>query len=327
MGRKDKARKDFEASIALIEQTFFRGYSYPYQSMARLLLEDSPKGALRFALKSVEVQPKLKNTHILLGEIHWRLGQFRKAAEAFEDATYLDPEDFRLHYWLHLLYQRLGKKKASKMAPGGISTVESVRERSPATCHASGHSLEFLDNHPEFSGPAGHPLPVQVFQQRNGVLAGNIGQLLEGRDIDAVFLLLVLPQLLLDLFDGVRVEEQGLAHPDQLLLAGQQGHQPPGLLPREGDFPDDLLDRGNLQTRLAEGLLNSVQSPGLVRTQANPGAFEPHSIPVQLDLIPVTQVGQHRSEHVLGKAGEQAGMELLPREPPPTAAGAAGSPG
>lgn len=116
MGRKNKAREDFEASIALIEQTFFRGYSYPYQSMARLLLEDSPKGALRFALKSVEVQPRLKNTHILVGEIHWRLGQFRKAAEAFEDATYLDPEDSRLHYWLHLLYQRLGKKKASKMA-------------------------------------------------------------------------------------------------------------------------------------------------------------------------------------------------------------------
>ena len=116
MGRKDKARKDFEASIALIEQTFFRGYSYPYQSMARLLLEDSPKGALRFALKSVEVQPRLKNTHILVGEIHWRLGQFKKAAEAFEDATYLDPEDSRLHYWLHLLYQRLGRKKASKMA-------------------------------------------------------------------------------------------------------------------------------------------------------------------------------------------------------------------
>lgn len=116
MGRKDKARKDFEASIALIEQTFFRGYSYPYQSLARLLLEDSPKGALRFALKSVEVQPRLKNTHILVGEIHWRLGQFRKAAEAFEDATYLDPQDSRLHYWLHLLYQRLGRKKASKMA-------------------------------------------------------------------------------------------------------------------------------------------------------------------------------------------------------------------
>lgn len=116
MGRKDKARQDFAASIDLIEQTFFRGYSYPYQSMARLLLEDSPKGALRFALKSAEVQPRLKNTHILVGEIHWRLGQFRKAAEAFEDATYLDPEDSRLHYWLHLLYQRLGKKKASKMA-------------------------------------------------------------------------------------------------------------------------------------------------------------------------------------------------------------------
>lgn len=115
-GRKDKALKDFEASIALIEQTFFRGYSYPYQSMARLLLEDSPKGALRFALKSVEVQPRLKNTHILVGEIHWRLGQLKKAAEAFEDATYLDPEDPRIHYWLHLLYQRLGKKKASEMA-------------------------------------------------------------------------------------------------------------------------------------------------------------------------------------------------------------------
>ena len=84
--------------------------------MARLLLEDSPKGALRFALKSVEVQPRLKNNHMLVGEIHWRLGQFKKATEAFEDATYLDPEDPRLHYWLHLLYQRLGKKKESEMA-------------------------------------------------------------------------------------------------------------------------------------------------------------------------------------------------------------------
>ena len=116
INRKDKARKDFEASIDLIEQTFFREYSYPYQSMARLLLEDSPREALRFALKSVEMQPRLKNTHILVGEIHWRLGQFKKAIEAFEDATYLDLENPRLHYWLHLLYQRLGKKKESEMA-------------------------------------------------------------------------------------------------------------------------------------------------------------------------------------------------------------------
>ena len=116
MDRKDKAREDFLESIALIEQTFFRDYSYPYQSMARLLLEDSPKGALRFALKSVETQPRLKNTHILVGEIHWRLGQFKKAIEAFEDASYLDPADHRLHYWLHLLYQRLGKKKESELA-------------------------------------------------------------------------------------------------------------------------------------------------------------------------------------------------------------------
>ena len=245
MGRKEKARKDFEASIALIEQTFFRGYSYPYQSMARLLLEDSPKGALRFALKSVEVQPRLKNTHILVGEIHWRLGQFRKAAEAFEDATYLDPEDSRLHYWLHLLYQRLGKKKASKMA------LVEFRRLNPSESEPRNPPLrwplpDLLDNHPEFSGPARHPLPVQMFQQRNGVFASNVGQFLEGRDIDAIFLLLVFRQLLLDPFDGVDVEEQSLAQLDQLLLTGQQGYQPPGLFLREGNFPDDLLDRGNL---------------------------------------------------------------------------------
>ncbi len=116
LGRKHKAREDFQESIALIERTFFRGYSYPYQSMARLLLEDSPKGALRFALKSAEVQPRLKSTHILVGEIHWRMGQLRKAVEAFEYASFLDPSDDRPHYWLHLLYQRLGKKKESDMA-------------------------------------------------------------------------------------------------------------------------------------------------------------------------------------------------------------------
>lgn len=116
LGHKNKAREDFEESIALIERTFFRGYSYPYQGMARLLLEDSPKGALRFALKSAEVQPRLKSTHILVGEIHWRMGQLRKAIEAIEYASYLDPSDDRPHYWLHLLYQRLGKKKESDMA-------------------------------------------------------------------------------------------------------------------------------------------------------------------------------------------------------------------
>ena len=116
LGHKKRAREDFQESIALIEQTFFRGYSYPYQSMARLLMEDSPKGALRFALKSAEIQPRLKNTHILVGEIHWRMGQLRKAVDAFEYATFLDPSDERPHYWLHLLYQRLGKKKEADMA-------------------------------------------------------------------------------------------------------------------------------------------------------------------------------------------------------------------
>ena len=51
-GLREKARADFQKSITLIEQTFFRGYSYPYQGMARLLAEETPKQALRFAIRS-----------------------------------------------------------------------------------------------------------------------------------------------------------------------------------------------------------------------------------------------------------------------------------
>ena len=110
------------------------------------------------------------------------------------------------------------------------------------------------------------------------------------------------------------MEEQRLVHLDQLLLASQQDHQPPGLFLGEGDLPDDLLDRRDLETRATESLFDSVQSPGLIRAQANPGALEPHPIPVQFDQVSVTQVGQHRFEHGLGQAGEQAGVKLLPRE-------------
>ena len=115
-GLRGKARADFQKSISLIEQTFYRNYSYPYQGMARLLAEETPKQALRFAIQSIELQPLLKNNHILVGEIHWRLGQFEEATEAFKDASLLDPSDKRPHYWLHLLYQKLGEKQKSNMA-------------------------------------------------------------------------------------------------------------------------------------------------------------------------------------------------------------------
>jgi len=115
-GEKEKAREDFQQSINLIEKTFFREYSYPYQAMANLLLEKSPKQALQFALRSVEIQPQLKNTHFLVGKIYWRLKQLKKAIDALERASFLDPTDSRPYYWLHLLYQHLGKKKDSEMA-------------------------------------------------------------------------------------------------------------------------------------------------------------------------------------------------------------------
>ena len=115
-GDKESAREDFQQSIDLIEKTFFREYSYPYQAMANLLLEESPKQALQFALRSVEIQPRLKNTHILVGKIYWHLKQLKKAIEALEHASFLDPTDSRPYYWLHLLYQHLGKKKDSEMA-------------------------------------------------------------------------------------------------------------------------------------------------------------------------------------------------------------------
>ena len=115
-GLRKRARADFQKSITLIEQNFFRGYSYPFQGMARLLAEETPKQALRFAIRSTELQPRLKNNHIMVGEIHWRLGQFKKATEAFKHASLLDPSDRRPHYWLHLLYQKLGEKQKSNLA-------------------------------------------------------------------------------------------------------------------------------------------------------------------------------------------------------------------
>ena len=141
MGRKDKAREDFLGSIALIEQTFFRDYSYPYQSMARLLLEDSPKGALRFALKSVETAAKTEEHPHSGGRNPLAPGALQESHRSVRGRLLSGPGRSPASLLAASPLSTAGEKERVGNGPGGVSPLEAGWDRRLAPFHAPAHPL------------------------------------------------------------------------------------------------------------------------------------------------------------------------------------------
>jgi tetratricopeptide (TPR) repeat protein len=112
MGRLVESRDRYRHAIALVEKNG-DPFGWPYQGMARLLLDDKPEAALEFAKKAVALQPGEASNHLTLARVYERLENVPDAIREAELATAQNPNDSPSRYALYKLYRQAGDPRAA----------------------------------------------------------------------------------------------------------------------------------------------------------------------------------------------------------------------
>ena len=89
-------------------------FGWPYQGMARLLLDEKPGVALDFAKKAVTLQPDEYSNHVILAKVYERLGNLPDAIREAEIASSRNPNDSTARYALYKLYREAGDPRAAQ---------------------------------------------------------------------------------------------------------------------------------------------------------------------------------------------------------------------
>lgn len=113
MGKLAEARDHYTKAISLVEKNG-DPFGWPYQGMARLLLDDKPEAALDFAKKAVSLQPDEYSNHVILAKVYERLGNLPDAIREAESATTRNPNDSTSRYFLYKLYRQAGDPRAAQ---------------------------------------------------------------------------------------------------------------------------------------------------------------------------------------------------------------------
>ena len=96
----------------------------------------------------------------LIGQNYFMLGEYKKATEALEKATTLDPDNPRVVYWLGRSYARRAETANPFSAPGWASKARQMFERSvaldPKNKDATGDLLDYYLSAPGFLGGGLH---------------------------------------------------------------------------------------------------------------------------------------------------------------------------
>jgi tetratricopeptide (TPR) repeat protein len=113
LGRLGEARDQYTKAIALVQKDG-QPFGWPYQGMARLLLDDKPEAALDFAQKAVSLQPDEYSNHLILAKVYERLGNLPDAIREAESATAQNPTDSTSRYALYKLYRQAEDPRAAQ---------------------------------------------------------------------------------------------------------------------------------------------------------------------------------------------------------------------
>jgi tetratricopeptide (TPR) repeat protein len=122
VGKLAEARDSYTKAISLVEKNG-DPFGWPYQGMARLLLDDKPEAALDFAQKAVRLQPVEYSNHVILAKVYERLGNLRDAIREAESATVQNPNDSTSRYFLYKLYRQAGDPRATQ----ALKTFQQVK--------------------------------------------------------------------------------------------------------------------------------------------------------------------------------------------------------
>ena len=123
--REGEALRSYQAAAHLSEKNKDR-FSWPYQAIARLLLDENVEQALDWARKAVELQPELDANHLVLAKIYERLGNVTKAMEELQETVRLNPGHTGAHYMLFKLYKKLGQPQQAQEELGIFEKLKAV---------------------------------------------------------------------------------------------------------------------------------------------------------------------------------------------------------
>jgi tetratricopeptide (TPR) repeat protein len=112
-GKLGEARDRYTSAISLLEKDG-DPFGWPYQGMARLLLDEKPEAALDFAKKAASLQPEEYSNHVILAKVDERLGNLSDAIREAEIATAQNPKDSTSRYALYKLYRQAGDPRAAQ---------------------------------------------------------------------------------------------------------------------------------------------------------------------------------------------------------------------
>ena len=111
LGRLDDARNRYETAISQLEKSGAH-FGWPYQGMARLLLDENPQKALELAKKAAQLEPDEPSNHLELADVYQRLGNLQDAIRETQIAASTNPNDSKIHYALFKLYRHTGDPRA-----------------------------------------------------------------------------------------------------------------------------------------------------------------------------------------------------------------------
>jgi anaphase-promoting complex subunit 3 len=113
LGKLSEAKSRYTQAIRLLDKNGAQ-FGWPYQGMARLLLDEDAKAALTFAEKAVSLEPDEASNHFVLGNVYQALGNPGGATREFEIAVAKNPNDSKSRYALYKLYRQANDPRAAK---------------------------------------------------------------------------------------------------------------------------------------------------------------------------------------------------------------------
>lgn len=113
LGKISEARDRYTKAITLVEKNG-DAFGWPYQGMARLLLDEKPEAALDLAKKAVSLQPDEYSNHVVLSKAYERLGNLPDAIREAQTATARNQNDSTSRYALYKLYRQAGDPRAAQ---------------------------------------------------------------------------------------------------------------------------------------------------------------------------------------------------------------------